>query len=172
MRPPVTVCCALRSRMQEKRLQLYDFEATLVREWLMDAVIRYIKVSGGPPGKEGLLLGLKSGAVLKIFVDTAFPIPLVKHPSGIRWAVQEGGGRIGRHSRPAFSAGGELLHSFFGTACSHLLENCDVPLRQVDSHYCARRQHVSTQVPHPKQMCRVLVRAGAWTSAAAGASWH
>ena len=69
---------------QEKRLQLYDFEGTLVREWVMDAVVRYIKVAGGPPGREGLLLGLKSGAVLKIFVDNAFPIPLIKHTSGIR----------------------------------------------------------------------------------------
>lgn len=74
------MCCVL----QEKRLQLFDFEGTLVREWVMDAVIRYIKVAGGPPGKEGLLLGLKSGAVLKIFVDNAFPIPLIKHTSGIR----------------------------------------------------------------------------------------
>lgn len=72
---------------QEKRLQLYDFEGTLVREWVMESVIRYIKVAGGPPGKEGLLLGLKSGAVLKIFVDNAFPIPLIKHSSGIRWAT-------------------------------------------------------------------------------------
>jgi intraflagellar transport protein 122 len=71
--------------LQEKRLQLYDFAGTLVREWMMDAVIRYIKVAGGPSGKESLLLGLKSGAVLKIFVDNAFPIPLVKHTSGIRW---------------------------------------------------------------------------------------
>lgn len=70
--------------MQEKRLQLYDFEGTLVREWVMDAVVRYIKVAGGPPGREGLLLGLKSGAVLKIFVNNAFPIPLIKHASGIR----------------------------------------------------------------------------------------
>lgn len=73
--------------MQEKRLQLHDFEGVLVREWLMDAVIRYIKVAGGPSGREGLLLGLKSGAVLKIFVDNAFPIPLIKHTSGIRWVV-------------------------------------------------------------------------------------
>jgi intraflagellar transport protein 122 len=69
---------------QEKRLQLYDFEGTLVREWVMESVIRYIKVAGGPPGKEGLLLGLTSGAVLRIFVDNAFPIPLIKHSSGIR----------------------------------------------------------------------------------------
>lgn len=53
----------------------------------MESVIRYIKVAGGPPGKEGLLLGLKSGAVLEIFVDNAFPIPLIKHSSGIRWGV-------------------------------------------------------------------------------------
>lgn len=70
--------------MQEKRLQLCSFDGTLVREWLMDAVVRYIKVAGGPPGKEGLLVGLKNGAVMKIYVDNAFPIPLIKHTSSIR----------------------------------------------------------------------------------------
>eukprot|EP00879_Flechtneria_rotunda_P020074 GHRR01021110.1.p1 GENE.GHRR01021110.1~~GHRR01021110.1.p1 ORF type:complete len:1138 (+),score=467.94 GHRR01021110.1:213-3626(+) len=69
---------------QDKRLQLYNYEGTLVREWLMDAVVRYLKVAGGPASKEGLLVGLKNGAVLKIFMDNAFPIPLIKHSSGIR----------------------------------------------------------------------------------------
>lgn len=30
--------------MQDKQLQLYDFEGVKQREWSMDAVIRYIKV--------------------------------------------------------------------------------------------------------------------------------
>jgi len=34
---------------QEKKLQLLDFHGTKEREWVLDAVIRYIKVGGGPP---------------------------------------------------------------------------------------------------------------------------
>lgn len=93
---PVYTCCtpACSSSLQEKRLQLYDVDGTLMREWVLDAVIRYIRVAGGPPGKEGLLLGLKSGAVLKIFVDNAFPIPLIKHTSGIRCVCHRAKGML------------------------------------------------------------------------------
>ncbi|XP_050737940.1 intraflagellar transport protein 122 homolog [Eriocheir sinensis] len=69
---------------QEKRLQCLNFVGNKEREWQMDSLIRYIKVVGGPPSREGLLLGLKNGQVLKIFLDNAFPVPLLKVPSAIR----------------------------------------------------------------------------------------
>lgn len=69
---------------QDRRLSLYDFAGELEREWNMEAPVRYIKVIGGPPRKEGILVGLKNGQVVKIFVDNPFPIPLIKHNSAIR----------------------------------------------------------------------------------------
>jgi len=47
----------------EKTLQLISFCGSLEREWHLTSLIRYIKVIGGPPSKEGILVGLKSGHV-------------------------------------------------------------------------------------------------------------
>jgi intraflagellar transport protein 122 len=69
---------------QEKRLQLYDFKGECVREWVLDATIRYIRVVGGPAGHEGLLVGLRSGAVFKVFIDNHFPIEVITHKSPVR----------------------------------------------------------------------------------------
>lgn len=69
---------------QERRLQLYSFDGVKEREWAMDSVIRYIKVVGGPPKREGIIVGTKSGAIFKIFIDNAFPIPLINHTSAVR----------------------------------------------------------------------------------------
>ncbi|BFZ08413.1 hypothetical protein BsWGS_11452 [Bradybaena similaris] len=69
---------------QEKRLQCLSFSGDKEREWVMESIIRYIKVIGGPPGKEGLLVGLKNGQILKIFADNAFPILLLKQSTSVR----------------------------------------------------------------------------------------
>lgn len=37
---------------QEKKLQLYSFDGVKEREWVLDSVIRYIKVVGGPVQRE------------------------------------------------------------------------------------------------------------------------
>ena len=69
---------------QEKRLQMLSFQGEKEREWHLEALIRYIKVAGGPEGREGLLVGLRNGQVLLVFLDNAFPVPLVKLDSCIR----------------------------------------------------------------------------------------
>jgi intraflagellar transport protein 122 len=35
-------------------------------------------VDGGPEGREGVLLGLASGSVIKVFIDNPFPIEITK----------------------------------------------------------------------------------------------
>ncbi len=69
---------------QEKRLQCLNFKGEKEREWVMESLIRYIKVVGGPPEREGLLLGLKNGQVLKIFIDNPFPVNLLAINSAVR----------------------------------------------------------------------------------------
>ena len=68
----------------EKKLLLYTMEGKKERTWSMDSVIRYIKVNGGPEKGEGVLVGLKDGMCLKIFIDNDFPMELVNHGASVR----------------------------------------------------------------------------------------
>ena len=68
----------------EKKIQLLAFTGILVREWILESPICYVKVVSGPPKKESLLVGLKNGVVVRIFIDNAFPIPIANQPAPIK----------------------------------------------------------------------------------------
>lgn len=44
----------------------------------MDSPIRYLKLIGGPPECEAMLVGLKNGGVYQVFVNNPFPQHLAK----------------------------------------------------------------------------------------------
>ncbi|XP_072181762.1 intraflagellar transport protein 122 homolog [Diadema setosum] len=69
---------------QERRLTSLTFSGVKDREWVMEALIRYIKVIGGAGGREGLLVGLKNGQIFKVFVDNPFPILILKQQTSVR----------------------------------------------------------------------------------------
>lgn len=64
--------------------QLYTFAAVRVREWVLPSTIRYLKPVGGPPGREGLIVGCDDGMVCRIFIDNPFHVPLVQHHAAVR----------------------------------------------------------------------------------------
>lgn len=71
---------------QDKRLRLLDEAGALAREWVLDAPVRYIRVAAGAAGQESLLVGLRNGHVVQVFLDSrhAFPVTLIKHDASIR----------------------------------------------------------------------------------------
>ena len=69
--------------MFDKKIQLLAFSDILVREWVLEASIKYVKVVSGPPKKESLLVALSNGTVVRIFIDNAFPIPIIKQTTSI-----------------------------------------------------------------------------------------
>lgn len=80
----LVVCSENLVLCQEKKLQSLDFTGDLQREWIMDSFIRYIKVTGGKPGCEGLMIGLKNGQVWRIFLDNSLPILVTTVLSSVR----------------------------------------------------------------------------------------
>lgn len=64
---------------------MFDLQGGFEREWNLDANIQHVSVIGGPSGKESLIIGLKNGSVVKLFVDNPFPIQIVKLAAGVKW---------------------------------------------------------------------------------------
>ncbi|XP_022909973.2 intraflagellar transport protein 122 homolog [Onthophagus taurus] len=69
---------------QEKCLQSINFLGVKDREWVFDSPIKYIKIIGGPPRQEGLILGLKNGQVWQVHLDNSFPLLKITIQSPIR----------------------------------------------------------------------------------------
>jgi intraflagellar transport protein 122 len=67
----------------EKKIQLLAFSDVLVREWVLESQIKYVKVVSGPPKRESLVVALQNGTVVRIFIDNAFPIPIIKQTTAI-----------------------------------------------------------------------------------------
>jgi intraflagellar transport protein 122 len=67
-----------------KKLQCINFDGIVEREWILDSFSRYVRSTGGPSGKEGVLLGLRNGQILQIFVNNPFPIYILKLESAVR----------------------------------------------------------------------------------------
>lgn len=67
----------------KEELHLYSFDGLRQRTWQLDAPVSYIKVDGGAEGREGVLVCLNNGIVLKIFVDNPFPLELTKKQDNV-----------------------------------------------------------------------------------------
>ncbi|KAG5465400.1 hypothetical protein CUR178_00103 [Leishmania enriettii] len=70
----------------DRRITLYDFQGSKRREWSMESTVMFVKVAGGMEGREILLIGLKGGEVMKVFVDNPFPTLLHKGNAPVKCA--------------------------------------------------------------------------------------
>ena len=50
----------------------------------MGAPVRYLRMLGGPEGRESLLAALKDGTVLHLILDNSSPVFLLAHTASIR----------------------------------------------------------------------------------------
>jgi intraflagellar transport protein 122 len=67
-------------------VELYSFGGIREKVWYMESSINFIRVDGGPEGREGVIYGLENGVVGKIFVDNPFPLTLNKRENVINCA--------------------------------------------------------------------------------------
>lgn len=69
---------------QERELQLLTFQGEMVNKWSVGAPVRYLRIVGGAEGSEGLVAGLKDGAVMCITLDSSKPLLWLNHSAPVR----------------------------------------------------------------------------------------
>jgi len=67
-------------------IQLYSFDGQLQRSWMLESSICYVKMNGGPDGREAVLVSLYNGVTYKVFVDNPFPLELWRSSNPVRCA--------------------------------------------------------------------------------------
>lgn len=64
-------------------LELYSFTGQRQRVWQFESPVRYMRVDGGVENREGIILGLERGDVLKVYIDNPFPIELTRRSTPV-----------------------------------------------------------------------------------------
>lgn len=67
-------------------VELYSFTGNREKVWYMEAPVNFIRVDGGPEGREGVIFGLDNGVVGKLFCDNPFPLTLNQRADKIKCA--------------------------------------------------------------------------------------
>jgi intraflagellar transport protein 122 len=79
------ICCSENIVFcHDKQLRSLSLKGHIEMEWDLSSPVRYLKVLGGLPRKEAMLVALHNGQVLKIFLGNPFPINLCKINGVIR----------------------------------------------------------------------------------------
>lgn len=62
----------------ERRLQSLSFAGIIEREWILDGLITYIKVTGGPAGQECLIAGWYKSLEKKLYFFFCYMINIAR----------------------------------------------------------------------------------------------
>ena len=64
---------------KERKLRCVTYKGAFEGEWVFEAPVRFLMVTGGPPGRESVLVGLRSGQVVKVILGNWFPVSVLRH---------------------------------------------------------------------------------------------
>jgi intraflagellar transport protein 122 len=67
----------------ENVLELYSMDGSRVKLWKLETNVQFMRVDGGLDNSEGILIGLVSGVVYRLYIDNPFMIEIVKKPKSV-----------------------------------------------------------------------------------------